>query len=728
MDLREQLSRRRKDARWIVGGLTALLFVLTAIYYGIQRSRELPSALITNRVLLFVLLYANAILILTILAVLLRNVFKLFVERRNRILGSKFRIKLVFTYIGLSLLPVLLLFAYGTQLLQGWIDRWFDEPAVRRVLEEGNAVAQELNSQIERIGMRDASRLIDELEGTDLRSTRSRPELARLMQQMRDELEADYLAIYDGTQFVHAVINPQSGLRDLPEPGRRFLNETIRNSEAVQIRQPSTGRGRLILAAVTGELNPEGKPRIAITGRVLAPEISEQSEQLILAYQGFRQLEAQKGEIQAGYLLTFLLVTLLILLASSWVGLYLARRVTVPIQALADGTRQISTGDLDFRVETAADDELGVLVSSFNSMTRELKRNKEEIVAANQRLTEERALIAAVLENVAAGVISIDQQGRILTCNGAALAMLKIRQQKISGRRLSDIWADGELRKLADLFEVVDTDLGQHSRNIRLVVGGEWKTFEAKISTMRDRSGRPSGRVMVLEDLSQLIRAQQVAAWNDAARRVAHEVKNPLTPIKLSAERLLRQYEQGNPNLGEILQESSHTIIREVETMKTMVDEFSRFARMPEPQPKEIQFQEFLAGTVKLYERVKPGVDIVTDVAPEVKSAWADPEQLKSVLINLLDNAVAATSAPGEVRISVSRNDPVLKMVIADTGPGIPPEAKDKLFLPHFSTKGRGTGLGLSIVHRIVSDHHGTIQVGDNDPHGTIFTIELPQQ
>jgi two-component system nitrogen regulation sensor histidine kinase NtrY len=369
-------------------------------------------------------------------------------------------------------------------------------------------------------------------------------------------------------------------------------------------------------------------------------------------------------------------------------------------------------------------------------MAGELERSKQviessntELVEANERLADERALIAAVLENVAAGVISIDDTaadgGRIFTCNGAALAMLRQREAEVVGLPVAEAWADPERRALARLLDAA-TEGGRLVRELHLVLGGEWKTFEVKVTAMRDTAGAVSGRVVVLEDLTELIKAQTLAAWNEAARRIAHEIKNPLTPIKLSAERLLRKYRQGDPALGEALEEGVEIITREVETMQAMVDEFSRYARMPRPRPASVDLAQLVEDTLHLYRDLKPGVEVEGEVDPAITEAWLDAEQVRRALINLLDNALEATEAPGRVTVSAHRANGHLEIHVADSGRGIPVEAREKLFLPHFSTKGRGTGLGLAIVHRIVTDHQGTIRVEDNPPHGTVFTIELP--
>lgn len=737
MSLRERIQTYRKDTRWIIGGLAILLLALSLLYYLTQRGQDLPSELVTNRVLLFILWYINLTLILTVLFVLARNLFKLVMERHNRILGSKFKTRLVATYIGLSLIPVLLLFAYGSRMLQGWINQWFDEPAIQAVATQGHAVAQELFRQIEHTALRDTSRALREIEEESPRNPRRRPQVQRRMGQLLEDLELDFLAVYDGTQFVHALLNPQSGLEDLPEPGERFLVEALRNTEATRMVSVGGGEERLLLTAVAapGDEETLEDRTLTVAGTLLDADIASKSRQLIEAYQGYRQLEVSKGRIEAGYLLNFLMVTLLILLASSWVGLYLARQITVPIQALAEATKRISDGDLDFQVEVDADDELGVLVHSFNSMTAELHRNKElleesnlELLMSNQRLAEERAVISAVLQNLAAGVISVDEEGTVLTCNGAALKMLQQEESDCVGKPVREAWSDPERGKLAELFEM---DAGQSRRitqDFRMMLGDDWKTFEAKVTTMHDRHDMVSGRVMVLEELTELVKAQQMAAWSEAARRIAHEIKNPLTPIRLSAERMLKKHEQKAPDLGETLEEGVELITREVETMKSMVDEFSRFARMPLPRLGEVELDSLIDEALNLYRGIKPGVEVTAHIDNDAQTARFDAEQIKRALINLLDNALDATRAPGEVSVAVHRRNGSLEINISDTGEGIPPEAKDKLFLPHFSTKRRGTGLGLAIVHRIVSDHHGTIQADDNDPQGTIFTITLPQQ
>lgn len=731
MDLRELFAQHRKDGRYVAAALILVLAFLTLIYYLIQRGRDLPSVLVTNKVLLFVLVYADALLILVILFVLARNLLRLWLERRQRALGARFKTKLVATYVGLSLVPVLLLFFYASELLQGSIDRWFSS-SLRSVLAQSSAVAQSLQQEIGDRNYREALRVARQLSSISFEEPESRAAISPRLAQWRDESGVAFLGVYLETEFLNAVVDPQSGLNDLPEVGRSFLLEAAEKGRANRVLLPAGTRGRLILAAAAGAAPAGTRRPLVVAGTLLDPVTSGLSEELIQSYQTYRQLEVQKRDFAASYWLMFVLVTLLILLASSWAGLFLARRLMLPIQALAEGTRRVASGDLDQRIEVATDDEMATVVDSFNSMTQELRRNREEIershrelVAANRTLAEERALVGAILENLAAGVIALDRDGTVLSTNAAALDLLAQKAEDLIGKSLAEAWGGSERARLEGLIEAAQ-DSPREAAEVSLVLGGERRTFEVKVSDLRDGAGRGAGKIVVLEDLSDLIKAQKLAAWTEAARRLAHEIKNPLTPIRLAAERLRVKHREGDPGVGELLEESVAIIVREVGKMQTLVDEFSRYARMPGPQLAATAIEGLVSEVVALYRDVKPGVAIHTALAPEIGEIWVDPEQLRRVLINLLDNALEATEPPGEVAVRAERRGERLILEVADAGSGIAAEDREKLFLPFFSRKKRGTGMGLAIVHRIVSDHNGSIRVSGNLPQGAIFTIELP--
>ena len=746
MDLREQILKHRKDDRYIAGGLLLLLAMFSLFYYLLQRGRGLSAVVATDNLLLFVLWYINVILILSILFILVRNLFRLLLERHNRILGSKFKTKLVASAVGLSLIPVLILFPFATRVVIDSFEQWFSLP-LDEVLGQAAETANALTQQIERTTRRDADRVLGELADLDLGDLRQRPALQSRLQDLREELEIHYLAIYDDTEYIHGTADPLAGFRSAPKPRHLtdFLVQAIEKGFAVRVEGTLDIDGRLILVAVAaardGATVPApsvdseeeaGPPRplhtVVVAGTVLPRDIAAKSASLLRSYQEYQKLAVEKEDLRTFYMLLLLMVTLLVVLAFSSIGMRLARRMTEPVQALAAATDRISRGDLDHRVEVPVDDELGALIDGFNHMTAELKSHRVLVDRRNHELVDANKRIAAVLQSVAAGVISIDAESRIQTCNRAALEILSQSEGDVVGRHTHDAWADGERGKLVVLLEEDFTAGGQVNSQLRMTVGGVWKTLEVKVKTLPDPHGLPGGRVVVLEDLTELIYAQKMATWNEVARRIAHEIKNPLTPIKLTAERLLRKHRGGDPEIGKTLEQGVEVIVREVGSLKSMVDEFSRFARMPRPRPRDVDLRQLAGEMQGLYENLKPGVDVESRIDDGAATVRFDPDQLKSLLINLLDNALEATDPPGKVSLSSTRRNGYVMVNVTDTGRGVPAEDKEKLFLPYYSTKGRGTGLGLSIVRRIVSDHNASIHIEDNHPRGVVFSLEIPLQ
>jgi two-component system nitrogen regulation sensor histidine kinase NtrY len=725
VDLRSELARRSRDLRFVVGVLALLLAALVTVYWLIQRGGELPSTLVGNRVLLFALRNLNGLLILVILFVIARNLVKLWVERRSRLLGSRFKTKLVATYVGLSLVPVLVLFFYATELLQGAIDRWFSA-SLSDVLEQGSAVAQALQTTIEERNLADAARMGREIEGLDLSDTDTRAAVRRRLDGWRRASGADLIAVFDEEQFVNAVLDPASGLAEFPELGRGLPREAAQRGRATRVVEPPGSEGRLIVAAAAAPAREGRRPIVVAVGTLLDAATAHRSARLVEAYQSYRQIEIQKGEFKASYLLTFVLVTLLVLLGASWMGLFLARRLVTPLQALGEAFRRVSSGQLDQRIEVPADDEMREVVDSFHRMTDELAKSRAEIERSNRDLAqlarsldEERARISAILDNLATGVVVLDARGRARSANRAALRMLRLAPGELSGRTLAESFA-GDPR--APLAAAVDEAARGAPVEVSFPVGGSWRTFELSV-TQPPESGE---RVVVIDEVTELLRTQKLATWTEAARRVAHEIKNPLTPIRLAAERLLARQKGDEEAPRELVERAAEIVVREVATMQALVDEFARFARMPGPTFAATRLGELVEEVLALYRNLKPGVEVAGTVDPEVGQVWLDREQIRRVLINLLDNAVEATDPPGAIGVSVARQGERVEVAVADSGGGIPPEDRDKLFLPYFSRKGRGSGMGLAIVHRIVVDHDGAIAVEENRPRGTIFRVTLP--
>ncbi|MFQ5443440.1 MAG: PAS domain-containing sensor histidine kinase, partial [Nitrospinales bacterium] len=429
-------------------------------------------------------------------------------------------------------------------------------------------------------------------------------------------------------------------------------------------------------------------------------------------------------------------ITLLILFGAIWLGFYMAKGITIPIQQLAEGTRRIAEGNMNFKINVRANDEIGLLVDSFNNMTDELNESRmkihnvhEDLKLTNIELERRRNYIESILENIGAGVISLNKKGHITTFNKAAEKILDISPVNVLGSSYKDVFDQSYHEPIRNIIKGIREESKESfEKQIELRVGENNLTLLVNVKVLRDRGKRYLGLVIVFEDLTQLIKAQKIAAWQEVAQGIAHEIKNPLTPIQLNTQRLLKKYYENKEEFPRIFDESIKIIIQEVKSMKDLLDEFMRFSRMPTPNPKPTSLHSIIDDVSLLYSNHNEKIKIIKNYDPNLNVINIDSEQMRRVFINLFENAKAAIPSKGEIQITTRLHSPsnMVKIEFSDNGVGVPPEDREKLFLPHFTTKKRGTGLGLAIVNRIIVDHNGTIHIRENPPRGTIFTIELP--
>jgi two-component system nitrogen regulation sensor histidine kinase NtrY len=439
------------------------------------------------------------------------------------------------------------------------------------------------------------------------------------------------------------------------------------------------------------------------------------------AYVEYKQLKILKKPIKSSYMMALLMVTLLILFSATWFGFHLAKDITVPIKELAEATHRIANGDLNFRIQMKASDEIGMLVQSFNQMTGDLQVSRAE-------LEQRKKYMEIVLKNVAAGVISIDEKGVMTTINTSAEEMLEIKGEAVLGKNFTEVMTRRYVHQIeALLTELKSSQKDSIERQMTVSMRGKSLSLVIHLTALKDEEKNPIGVVAVFDDLTELIKAQRMAAWREVARRIAHEIKNPLTPIQLSAQRLRKRYLEKLREDGTIFDECTQTIVNQVDELKGMVNEFSNFARMPASQPTPNYLNEIIQEALILFQTAHKDVRFKFD-PHELPVLNIDREQMKRVMINLIKNSLAAIEKEGEIRIETSF-DPKLQMVrleVSDNGSGISEEDKGRLFEPYFSTRKTGTGLGLTIVNAIIADHNGYIRVRDNQPKGTTFLIELP--
>jgi two-component system, NtrC family, nitrogen regulation sensor histidine kinase NtrY len=699
MTLRALLLRYRKDPRVIVTVPLLILAATSLIYYAVQKAKELSPEALSSQVLLFVLWNINILLIFGILFVLLRGVVKLVLEWQRGIIGSRFRTKLAVAWVATSLIPVLILFFFATDLLRTSIDRWFNAP-VSRILKNGEAIAHMAEDQSATMAAAAAREIAASPSAGDP------AQLDAVLNHVQQFHSVDMVGLYLNGTLVRVVADPRAPLHEVSEPSKKFFDDVAASGRATKIDVGASGKW------IRAGTRVGSTPYVAIAGVFIPAAMSRLIDDSIVQHKNYQQLNAQRPTLKASQTSLFLAVTLAILFGTLWTSIYASRRITVPIKALAEATGRLAEGGYGHRVAVAATDEVGRLIESFNDMSTQLDEQR-------QALTQTNRYLSTVLDSVSAGILAFTDSFELLSINHAALQMLQIEEPRASAN-LSEVLM-GDLTPLFDTLREL-TVRGGRAREVTLIRGGELRYLE--VSVARLSGGGDEGWVVAIEDSTSLVQAQKLAAWNEAARRIAHEIKNPLTPIQLSAERIARKFRNNDPDTACAIEEGTKTIVSEVAHLKRMVDEFARFARMPAVHLRHAQLAEILQQAAGLYRDVKPGVSVSVSVENDIE-LLVDPEQIRRAVGNLLKNAVEATEA-GDVRVSARRAPHRVVIEVADPGRGVPDADKEKLFLPYFSTKGRGTGLGLAIVHRIVNDHDGRISVHDNHPRGTRFEIELP--
>lgn len=711
------LLEYRKDPRFIITVPLALFLGTSLVYYLMLRARELSPEALTSRLLLFALWNINVILILGILFVLIRNVIKLVLERQRGVAGSRFRTKLVLTYLATALVPITLLFFVATDLLRVSIDRWFNTP-VRTILSNSESIAEALQtSAIEQSG-RAAAEVAESI------GARGIERMDGALRHVRAHQGVDVAGVYENGAVLSLLADPRSPVHQMREPSTQFLEKIATDGAAFKIEVTPAGKwirsGRRVEA---------GKRKlVAIAGMFLPGDVARMVDENVVANANFQQLEAQRQALKASQTSMFLTVTLFVLFGTLWISIYVSRRITVPVQALAEGTRTLAGGDYGHRIEMRATDELGQLIESFNSMAEQLEAQRaaltdsnRETEDVNRRMADERAYLSRILESVSTGILACTEQLELLSINRAALRILQLAEEPAPGTRLDDILV-GDLGPIGGYLREL-RKREPRPREVSLSRGGEILYLEISAARMTSLE-KSIGWVVAIEDSTQLIQAQKLAAWSEAARRIAHEIKNPLTPIRLSADRIRKKFQSGDTDVAQAVDDGCRTIVNSVTELQSMVDEFSRFARMPAIHLRMSDVTAILREAAQLYSEVKPGVTLETDVTDGLQ-AVVDPDQIRRAIINLLDNAIEATDE-GTVRLYARLRGKLLRIEISDTGRGVPAADRERLFLPYYSTKEKGTGLGLAIVHRIVKDHDGRITVHPNQPRGTRFEIEIP--
>ncbi|HYB97979.1 MAG TPA: ATP-binding protein [Candidatus Limnocylindrales bacterium] len=713
----EQRRRRREMWTVVAAGVAVAAFAIWEI--GNPETRGAA-----GNVLSFLLVNLNIVLLLLVAFLTVRNVLRLLLERRRGIMGSHLRTSMVLAFVTIALFPAVVMVIMSYQFVANGIDDWLGtevEEALdgaygmarsyyRDAADDAVAHARALSRDISQGG------LIDRNKKEGLRARLSAEQQVHGLARI-EVLDANGKPMVVVGAAESANVNPLHGEEEMLAAARR--GEVLTRVDSQETTDIIRGS-----APIRG--GDESLLGVVIVEKVIGESPRAWAAQILDSFREFRRLKLNKQPFKNIYLMTMLLASLVVVFSATWLGLYMARGITDPIGHLAEATREVAAGHLDVALPEEGGDEVATLVRSFNAMTAELKRSRDA-------LEERRLYIENVLANIAAGVVSIGPDGRIGTINPAALQLLGLREQSSVGRSAEEVFEEAGFGEVVTMLREVQLGRLVPGSGINVKLLDQERTLLVTAANLRRGRAEPMGSVLFFEDVSQIQEIQRMEAWREVARRVAHEIKNPLTPIQLSAQRLGRRLSTQLPGGdAELVRECVATIVNEVDGLKQLVNEFSQFAQSASADKTVQDLNPLVEETLPLYRQSRPDISLSFHAGTDLPPVRINRDAVKRSLMNLLDNAVSAVSSnngsPRAIEVT-TRHDADLSRVVlevGDTGPGIPASSRSRIFEPYFSTKPEGTGLGLAIVASMAADHHAYLRVRPNQPQGTRFVIEFP--
>ncbi len=761
-----ETTRQRKIVMIVVGTCLLLLFLGLVALNAFRLTFLNPRT--PGEIVLFTSIsFLAFLLFLTALLLLMRNALKLYAEQRSRVLGARLRTRMFSGAVLLSLLPIGAMFGFSYLLMNRAVERWFSQPAAQ-LRDESSRIAVDLSRYVAANARSEAEELAGSIVDAN-GAFAGDDAIVRLMQQHEITLQGGFFLVYRAgvpVARLHVVPNAVARLSTWLPQDTPLDDDTPTQPSFSPLHVQSTGRVEAItLAAVLrtdGPIVSTGgtdyiassawiKPDIQVVAALPLPDgMTAHITQLDRASLQYWALFRMRRQIRTTYMLLMLMITGLALFVASWLALHLSKQVTRPVEALADAMAAIARGNYDQRVEASATEELGDLVQSFNAMAEDLESSRllveqstVQVFEANVELETRRRELETMLQTIPNGVVMLDIDRRIRVANRAFSEMLDPGGQRAFLGLLLDDVLPNDARETLDRLIQRSHRMGTASAETEMQAQGTNLNIAVTVALLESNNGGTRstiGYVVVLENATELLRAQKQSAWKEVARRVAHEIKNPLTPISLSAEQIRRHIGR----LGEMLQAKnidspsvatihrcSEVISSSVESMRSLVDQFSSLAEFPNVKPRPADLNVVVENTLALFAGRLQKIKVVQSLKRDLPLAMVDPEAIKRALSNLIDNAAEAmqTSLLREIRIETRRSEQspgMLELVVADRGPGVTDDMRERLFLPYFSTKGRGTGLGLTIAAKIMADHQGSIRAENNTPNGTRFILELP--
>lgn len=717
-----ELSKRRREILFIFTLSILLAFLVGVEVYIFRSGQSLPS----THVLFFIgLVNVNLILVLLLLFLIFRNVVKVFLERRGNIFGSSLKSKLLVSFVSFSVIPTLLVFTISVFYLNSSFEKWFSQRMLS-VLRNASEVIDTFISD-EKKRAYDYSRLIAMSVGQNRKNVDS-----SMLEKLRNQYKLDAVEYYQSLIGGRLVAQDPDLTSDLVPPlNIDFLRKGLVSSDEASTIQIFGDYNllRVMVPLKTGAEARSQRQGVIIVTKFLNLAPGSKFDDIVGAYQEFHNNSLVEYPLRSIYFIMLILMTLVILFAAVWFGFYLARQLSIPLVLLGRATRRVAAGDYSPLDIQSGSDEINSLIGNFNQMIGNLSTSELELQQTIKNLNEYTQYVEIVLKNVSAGVISVDMTGHVTTINRRAGELLSVDAANSVGKHVRTVLSPENYKTFSSIVKSMkQNSLLTLQKEIRIVINSENIPLLVNISILIDEGGEEIGRVLVFDDMTPIVNAQRAAAWTEVARRIAHEIKNPLTPIRLSAERIAKKF--GSQITDPAFQDSIRMIVSQVDDMRILVNEFSQFARLPQIKTIPGQLNDSLKSAAQIYIDAHPEIRFETVYDAKTPEFKFDPDQLRRVFVNLIDNAVAAVQGDVQAMIKIQTEysvpQQVLKISIADNGVGIPPRDKARVFEPYFSTKEKGTGLGLPIVKSIIEDHSGVIRALDNEPKGTRMYIEIP--
>lgn len=722
------LKSNVRGIRLIIAGIALffVFFVLIRIFF--DESKKFSPPLINNATMFFALWAIIILFSLTFLFILIRNLIKLYYEKKGyKSEGGRFKNRLVFFFISFSIVPTLLLFFFATDLITNSIDKWFKadiDSIVTKFEDLEKSYYEKAKDDLKHF----ANLIAEDIRYYQKYTRENRSYLHSSTRKMMKEYNLDVVNIYINRVEEVTLFSPNIPLQEYRDLPQTFIYGQLAGTEPYQIDPMK--KGLLIRHGVDFPVK-NGDVVSVIIGRYFPEKYVENLKALTSMARKYTQQKAIRDPVKTTYVLLFIFITILVIFSASWLGLYLARGITTPIEKVVEAASEITRGNLDVRIDYKAKDEFNTLIKEFNRMVSDLKENRDKLDTRTIELMQRRSITENILKSITSGVIALNSTGEIIDINPAAERMLALSAQKSVKKHFSEvIHGDSYLDINRIVGEAYKTNFKVIEKELDIKIRGKVLNLAMKITQIRNPiNNKFSGLLVVLTDLTELIRAQRMLVWREVAKRIAHEIKNPLTPITISSQRILKAMELPDDKFRKIVEDSLDIILQELDSIKNLAEEFGNFARLPQMKFTKGDINQILEKLVSVYSSIYSNItfnaNLDVDIPMLVKM---DVEQMKRIFVNIIDNAIESMEEKGTLEIfsKYNKESQFIRIEIADDGPGISDEDKQKLFTPYFSNKSSGTGLGLAIAHNIIDEHNGIISIEDNTSQGARFIIEIP--